>query len=93
MGDWTAEEESEQPEAWARMMVAGSPDTRIATTRQLYERTGGEPTLVEECTTRFQISSYEDVVVALPKVEEPPPQRVFAYLPVRSAAWQAFVAR
>ena len=88
-GDWAAEEESEQfVDAWARIMVAGSQDPRAATTRQRFQQTGSEPpVLLEEITTRFQISSHEDVLVALPKVEEPPPQRVFAFLPVRSVTW------
>lgn len=89
-GDWAAEEESEQfVDAWARIMVAGSQDPRAATTRQRFQQTGSEPpVLLEEITTRFQISSHEDVLVALPKVEEPPPQRVFAFLPVRSVGFR-----
>ena len=92
-GDWAAEEQSEEfADAWARIMVAGSQDPRAATTRQRFQQTGSEPpVLLEEVTTRFQISSHEDVLVALPKVEEPPPQRVFAFLPVRSASWLVFV--
>ena len=85
-GDWAADESEQEMATWARLMVAGSPDQRAATTCQRYQHTGSEPVLVEENTTRFQISSHEDVVVALPKLEEPPPQRVFAYLPVRSVA-------
>ncbi|CAE7321472.1 NOV [Symbiodinium microadriaticum] len=89
-GDWAAEEQSEEfADAWARIMVAGSQDPRAATTRQRFQQTGSEPpVLLEEVTTRFQISSHEDVLVALPKVEEPPPQRVFAFLPVRSVGFR-----
>eukprot|EP00434_Breviolum_minutum_P033869 symbB.v1.2.029964.t1/scaffold3327.1/size60211/3 len=73
-GDWTAED--------------GGPWDFSATSCQRYQNHETSVTLCSEQKTCFEVHRHEDVVVALPLVPEPPSQRIFAFLPVRSVGFR-----
>lgn len=86
-GDFTANAGDSMVVMSAQLSHTG---LRTSTSCQVFKKEEHSYGLESEQTTSFEVNSHEDVVVALPLVLDanPPPQRVFAFLPVRSVGFR-----
>ena len=89
-GDFAAPSaDSELSDSEVVMSAIKSPKgLRSSTTCKVYELKDGTSHLSNEQQISFEVNQHEDVMVALPLLPEPPPQRVFAFLPVRSIGFR-----
>eukprot|EP00930_Biecheleria_cincta_P023326 TRINITY_DN16877_c0_g1_i2.p1 TRINITY_DN16877_c0_g1~~TRINITY_DN16877_c0_g1_i2.p1 ORF type:complete len:1975 (+),score=405.78 TRINITY_DN16877_c0_g1_i2:265-6189(+) len=95
-----AETDADETVARVSILNAKSSSSPCSAATVVHERlllplssTGSGPTqatgrMTSRQETKFTVYSHQDVSVALPFVEEPQPQRVFAFLPVRSVGFR-----
>jgi hypothetical protein len=72
----------------SELSVISTGDVRTTTVCSRTSPGGVDGDVCARSETCFEISTHEEVTVALPLVEEPSPQRIYAFLPVRSVGFR-----